>query len=112
VSFRVSLLILWLCGCAQIGIQVTEIDPPDIPPPVPTPFRGDEPPALVTTETPGLMAAPSLDPTLYYYEPHERWYRWAFNRWYEAFTWNGSWFPPATVPDALTDLRPHPDIFD
>jgi hypothetical protein len=112
VSARVWLLSLSLClgGCFQMtgGVWVTPSDPPDIDPPVPSPFEGTGPPALVATEKPGLMAAPSLDPTVYYYQPDERWYRWAFNRWYEAFAWDGNWFPPEEVPEALTDRHPQP----
>ena len=100
---RLIVSALWLSACVPQSFGLS-IEPPPPPPPeipVPPPFKGDEPPALEPTAFPGLQAAPSVDPTLYYYEPFERWYRHALNRWYEAFAWDGHWFPPERVPEPL-----------
>ena len=96
---------LWLLACMPGSFGVWIEPPPALPPepPLPARFEGAEPPQLEPTEFPGLAAAPSVDPTLYYYEPFERWYRHAFNRWYEAFAWDGHWFPPERVPESLKD---------
>ena len=102
---QLSILGLWLAACVPGSFGVW-IEPPPPPPPelpVPAPFESAEPPTLVPTGFAGLEAAPNVDHTLYYYEPLERWYRHAFNRWYEAFAWDGHWFPPEQVPEPLQD---------
>ncbi len=102
---RIRLAFLALCFSACIGsafriwIEPQPEPPPE--PPSPSPFEGEEAPKLVPTGFPGLVAAPSVDPTLYYSEPLERWFRYAFNRWHEGFRWNGYWFPPERVPEPL-----------
>ncbi len=66
-------------------------------------FKGEGPPPLEPTEAPGLFAAPSLGPTVYYYEEPSYWFRFARNRWYMAFAWDGNWFdlPAKEVPAVL-----------
>ncbi len=101
-------LALTACGQASMGIWMSP--PPAAPPepPVPLPFEADAAPELRPTEVPGLRAAPELDPTLYYSASRERWYRWAFNRWYLAFAWDGHWFPLAEPPPELERVTPPP----
>ena len=106
-SFRIR----WVTGlaCAALACQTQsfgiwiEPPPPVIELPVPLPFEAAQAPKRVPTGHPGLVAAPHLDGALYYYEPHERWYRHAFNRWYEAFAWDGHWFEAERVPEPLRD---------
>ena len=82
-------LALWLGGC--IGITLTQTQPAPEPK-TPPRFVADAPPELEPTQFPGILAAPSLD-RLYYEESSDQWYRWAMNRWYVAFGWDGAWFP-------------------
>ena len=98
----------WLLACmpGSFGIWVEPPPPPAPELPLPARFEGAPPPHLEPTRFPGLAAAANVDPTLYYYEPFERWYRYAFNRWYEAFAWDGHWFPPERVPGPLEDGPP------
>ncbi len=101
--------ILIATGCvAQFNSGRWSTAPPPAPPemPTPDPFMADAKPDLVKTALPGLFAAPSLDTQLFYYEPHERWYRWALNRWYEAFSWDGHWFPPEKLPPEFDRMQP------
>ena len=89
-------------GCTGQGqVWVVPATPPEPEIPVPAPLRGDTFPELVPTGTEGLMAAPDVDPQLYYVESEELWYRYWRRRWYQAFAWNGHWFPPEKVPDAV-----------
>ena len=99
---------IWLAGCIPQAMGIVIIPPPPLPPepPVPFPFEADASPARIPTATPGLDAAPSLDPSLYYSARRERWYRWAFNRWYEAFSWDGNWFPLEDPPEELEPFTP------
>jgi hypothetical protein len=97
---RVLLVPLVLTGaaCIQVVQTAPEMEPE---PQTPAPLVSMEEPKLVATGVPGLMAAPALDPTLYYYEPDELWYRYAYRRWFQAFRWDGSWFVPEKVPDVV-----------
>jgi hypothetical protein len=95
-----------LSGCLMLSITPAPPEPP--PPPVPDKFQGDAPPELVDGAVEGCQAAPSLDPLLYYCAKEEHWYRFAMNRWYMAFAWNGNWFPVTTseLPKALVQITP------
>jgi hypothetical protein len=80
------------------------IDPPPPPPrelPVPKPLRGDASPELVESGLEGILRAPELDPHVYYVESEKLWYRYWRRRWYQAFRWDGYWFPPEEVPVEL-----------
>ncbi len=68
-------------------------------------FKGEGPPSLEPTDAAGLFAAPSLGPTVYYYEEPSYWFRYARNRWYMAFAWDGNWFalPDREVPVVLAE---------
>ncbi len=61
-------------------------------PKTPPRFAADAAPELEPTGFPGMLRAPSLD-RLYYQESSDQWYRYAMNRWYVAFGWDGAWFP-------------------
>ncbi len=107
---RGSILALALSGCigSSFGIEIVEPPPPPPEPPVPDRFVGDTAPELVSSELPGFKKAPSLDPSVYFLEKERHWYRFALNRWYLGFTWDGNWFPVEAdeVPAALRALTP------
>jgi hypothetical protein len=88
------------CGCTSAGLSVY-LPPEPAEPVVPARFAGEERPALTPTDHPGLYRAPSVDRALYYWEPDDLWYRRWHGRWYQAFDWNGAWFPPEQVPEPL-----------
>ncbi|MCP4002844.1 MAG: hypothetical protein GY725_01485 [bacterium] len=92
-------------ACLPSGFGITITEPPEPPPepPVPERFTGEVAPALVASPVAGFKAAPSLNPRVYFGGKDEQWYRYAYNRWYTAFAWNGNWFPLALeeVPDPL-----------
>ncbi len=99
-----ALTLLWLAGCVGMNAGMSVTGPPEVrQPPVPAPFDAEGPPTLEPTDTPGLSSAPSLAPNLYYYEPDDAWYRYAYRRWYQAFRWNGNWFILDAAPEILVD---------
>ena len=91
-------LVLAGTACIQVVQTAPEMEPE---PQTPDPLVSMEEPKLVPTDAPGLFAAPAIDPTLYYYEPDELWYRYSYRRWFQAFRWDGSWFVPEKVPDVV-----------
>ena len=96
-------------GCLSgltVGMPTVTTPPPPRVEPVPDIFQAETAPPLVPTAVEGLSAAPALDDQLFYYAPHERWYRWALNRWYEAFAWDGNWFPPERLPPGFRQEQP------
>jgi hypothetical protein len=102
-----AVLAALLCA-ACMTLQVTATDPEPPPPPVPDRFEGSDAPALVDTGLEGCQAAPSVDPNLYYCAQEEHWYRFALNRWFLAFAWNGNWFPvtASELPKSLVKVTP------
>jgi hypothetical protein len=92
-------------GCTDFALWVEPPPPPRAEAPVPPPFRGKQAPALERTEHAALLRAPSLSAGLYFYEPDGLWYRRWRGRWYQAFTWDGHWFPPRRVPDVLRETE-------
>ena len=78
--------------------------------PVPDRFKADAAPELVDAGIDGCKKAPSLDPNLYYCAKDEHWFRYALNRWYMAFAWDGNWFPTtkSDLPKSLAALTPAP----
>jgi len=90
-------LLVLLAGC----ITVTRTGGKDDEPPTPDPYEGEVPPPLQPSEEPGWFIAPSLDTTLYYSEDEDLWYRYAYNRWYLAYRWNGAWWVPDSTPAFL-----------
>lgn len=98
---------LLLAGC--LGTLHIDPQPPEPPPtPVPDRFVAEQAPELVPSDVEGCQVAPGLDPTLYYCPATEYWYRFAMNRWYLAFAWNGNWFPVsgAELPPGLSKITP------
>jgi hypothetical protein len=97
---RAAALSLLLAGAC--AFQVVQTAPPMEPEPrTPEPLISMEDPKLEPTDVEGLFAAPALASSLFYYEPDERWYRYEYRRWYLAFSWDGNWFVPDKIPDAL-----------
>lgn len=99
-------LALAVCAC----VQVVALPPQPEDAPKLEVFTGEEPPQLEPTDVPGLLAAPELGPTVYYYEPEEYWCRFAKNRWYMAFAWDGNWFdlPDKEIPAVLAQRHKPP----
>ena len=97
---------LGLVAC--VSISAAPPPPPDAP--KLSIFKGEEPPALEPTDAPGLFAAPSLGPSVYFYEEQNYWFRYGKNRWYMAFTWDGNWFemPEKEVPAVLAKRHSEP----
>ena len=96
------LALLLLAGCPTgFGVQV--VQPPPLPPepPMPPSFEGETAPELEPTSSAGLFRAPTVDTQLYYYAPDDLWYRQWRGKWYQAFSWNGAWFPPRQVPEPI-----------
>jgi hypothetical protein len=96
------LMVLLAAGCSS-SFDVW-VQPPPIPkpePPLPPPFEGEQAPALEATTVQGILVAPPEFENLYYSEPDGLWYRYWRSRWYQAFRWNGNWFPPEDVPAPL-----------
>ncbi len=95
-----------LAACTPTGFSITATPTPEPKqPPIPSPFSGEEEPVLEATDKDGLHMAPGLAPNVYFYEPEDVWYRYAYRRWYQAFRWNGSWFILDEPPDVLADRK-------
>jgi hypothetical protein len=106
-------LLLALCAGCIVNMGTTKtVTPPDAHVPVPDKYKADQAPELVDSEVPGCRRAPSLDPNLYYCAKDEHWFRYALNRWYLAFAWDGNWFPvgDTDLPLALAKSTPAPEV--
>jgi len=105
-------LALSLCaGCiVSMGSSSTPTHPEERIP-VPDKFKADHAPALVECEVEGCKRAPELDPNLYYCAKDGHWFRYALNRWYLAFAWDGNWFPTTKgdLPPSLVAITPAPE---
>ncbi len=102
-----------LAGCFGTVIQVNQQGTPEPPPPpVPQRFVADKAPELVPSQVPGCQLAPSLDPNLYYCAKQEHWFRFAMNRWFLAFAWDGNWFPVSgsELPASLKKITPETEV--
>lgn len=104
--------LLWaalLVGCVPVGFGVWIEPAPEPPPepPVPTRLVGDRAPELEALDEPGLYRT-RAGPALYFHEPSGLWYRYWKGSWYQAFFWNGAWFPPESVPESLREGPPRP----
>jgi hypothetical protein len=102
---------LWLGLCAVLaGCVITTVQQPGPPPDPKTPPRleGTRPPPLEPTQVPGIQRAVIDVPDVYYHAAKERWFRWAMDRWFVAFLWNGQWFPleKSELPVELAALEP------
>ena len=78
--------------------------------PVPDKYKAEAPPELIDAGIEGCQRA-TLDANLYYCAKDEHWFRWALNRWYMAFTWDGNWFPTTKneLPKGLAAITPAPE---
>lgn len=109
-SLAPLLAALALAGClGTLSIDPTPVVGPITP--VPDRFKADHAPDLVPSPVEGCQAAPSLDPNLFYCTKEEHWYRFALNRWYMAFAWDGNWFPAsgAELPPGLAKIAVAPE---
>jgi hypothetical protein len=100
-----------LAGCiVNMGTSTTGGAAPQHVP-VPDKYAGGAAPELVDAGIAGCKQAPSLDPNLYYCAREEHWFRYALNRWYLAFEWDGNWFPTSgsELPRSLAALTPKPE---
>ncbi len=98
----VLLLAAALTGCPMnFGISVQPATPARPEEPMPPAFEGEVDPPLEALSAEGLFVAPAVNPHLYYSSSDDLWYRYWRGRWYQAFRWNGAWFPPRRVPESL-----------
>lgn len=97
-------------GACRFGVTQTAA-PVEHTVPVPDRYKADAPPALVDAGIEDCRQAPSLDANLYYCAKDEHWFRWALNRWYMAFAWDGNWFPTtkSELPRGLAAITPAPE---
>jgi hypothetical protein len=111
--FALLLAGVLLAGCLGTVVQVANQPKPEPPPPpVPEKFKAEQAPELVASQVPGCQLAPSLDPNLYYCAKEEHWFRFAMNRWFLAFAWNGNWFPVSgsELPAGLKKITPETKV--
>jgi len=103
-----ALALLW--GCIVNTGTSTTSTPVQPHVPVPDKYEAAAAPELVDTGVEGCKQAPSLDPNLYYCAKDEHWFRYAMNRWYLAFSWDGNWFPTggSELPRSLAAITPKP----
>ena len=111
LGLAVALCLALTAGCiVQMGTTATPTHPEDHTP-VPDKYKADHAPTLVECEVEGCKRATELDPNLYYCAKDGHWFRWALNRWYLAFAWDGNWFPTSKgdLPQALVAITPKPE---
>jgi hypothetical protein len=77
-------------------------------PKTPARLEGKTAPPLEDTAVPGVKHARVDVPDVYYHESSEKWFRWAMDRWFVAFLWNGQWFPldKGELPAEMAALQP------
>ena len=92
---------LGLAAClSDFDVWVVEEQPP-LEPRVPAPLQAEAAPQLTPTDHAGLSQAQVGTVEVFYYEPDRLWYRRDGGRWFQAFRWDGYWFPPARLPQQL-----------
>jgi hypothetical protein len=103
-----ALALALLCGCVVKTGTTTTSTPVQPHIPLPDKYQGPAAPTLVDTGVEGCKQAPSLDTNLYYCAKDEHWFRYAMNRWYLAFEWDGNWFPAtgSDLPRSLAAITP------
>ena len=106
-----ALLLAVGAGCIVNMSNTKTVTPPEARVPVPDKYQADRAPELVECEVPGCKRAPALDANLYFCAKDEYWFRYAMNRWYLAFAWDGNWFPvgDTDLPSALARITPKPE---
>ena len=98
------LAILGLAAClSDVGVWVVEEPPRPPEPRVPPPLQAEATPPLLPTDRAGLLRAHVGAVELFYHEPEGLWYRRDRGRWFQAFRWDGHWFPPARLPQQLSE---------
>ena len=106
--------VLALASC--LSVQVSQRAPDEDPVKTPKKFVTLEEPRQEPTDFEGLFRVPNIDANLFYYEKDGAWYRFAYNKWFQAFNWDGSWFemPQRQVPPVLLkvaiDREPEQDV--
>jgi hypothetical protein len=100
-------------GCiVNMGTSKTQINKEERVP-VPDKLKADHAPDLATCQpdVDGCQCAPALDPNLYFCKQDGHWFRYAQNRWYLAFNWDGNWFPTVKtdLPPSLVAITPKPE---
>ena len=109
----VAALLALCAGCIVNMGSTGTATPPEPKVLVPEKYKPEDgPPQLVDCEVEGCQRAQSLDPNLYYCAKSEYWFRYAMNRWYLAFAWDGNWFPvgDTDLPRALAKITPAPEV--
>jgi len=106
-SWLLALLCIVAVGCVTVS---TGENPPD--PKTPARLRGAQAPELEPTAFPGVKKALTDEPDVYYHEARERWFRWALDAWFEAFLWNGQWYPveKGKLPAEIAKLEPSREV--
>ncbi len=102
-----------LSACFGTIVQVKQTaTPEERPQKVPEKFKAEKAPELVPSQVVGCKLAPSLDPNLYYCAKQEHWFRFAMNRWFMAFAWDGNWFPVSgsELPAGLKKITPETEV--
>ncbi len=96
------LALLGLAAClSDFDVWVVEEPPRPPEPRVPAPLQAEAAPQLVPTDHAGLLRAHVGAVELFYHEPEGLWYRRDGGLWFQAFRWDGYWFPPARLPQQL-----------
>jgi hypothetical protein len=102
-----SAVLLALVTSACLQLQVSPA-PASKPEDTPERIQAASDPELVPTQVAGVLHAQLEVPDVYYVEPVERWFRYAMNQWFLAYSWNGYWFPlpQGEVPPQLAEFVP------
>ena len=114
MSARFGSRLLALLCCAGLGCLITTVSTGENPPDPKTPpkLRGAEAPVLEPSPVPGVKKALVDAPDVYYHEARERWFRFALDSWFEAFLWNGQWYPveEGQLPPEIARLEPSREV--
>jgi len=104
----IACLLAALCAVAAGCIVSVQQQKPVPDPKTPAKLEGAEAPQLEATAVPGVKRAKVEVPDVYYHEAKERWFRFALDRWFVAFLWNGQWYPvdEGELPAEVAKLEP------
>jgi hypothetical protein len=108
-ALLVAGLLAALCAAGPGCISITTRQTEQLPDPkTPAKLEGKEAPPLEATAIPGVKRAKLDVPDVYYHEAKERWFRYALDRWFIAFLWNGQWYPvdKGELPAEMAKLEP------
>jgi hypothetical protein len=103
-------VLLWAAALGCISVVNTQKEVKD--PKTPSKLVGATAPELEPTAVSGVKKAKLDVPDVYYDEARERWFRWALDDWFEAFLWNGQWFPveKGKLPPEIAKLEPSREV--